>query len=532
MKMKKNVYMVAALMIAASSALAVDPPTMGWSSWNTYRVNINDSLIAGQADAMVKTGLASVGYSYINIDDGYFGGRDGNGKLIFHPNRFPNGLKGLVDHIHGLGLKAGIYSDAGRNTCGSYWDSDTLGVGVGLYGHDYDDANLFFNELGFDFIKVDFCGGDAKQNSEKLGLSERERYTEISKAIQSVGRPVRFNVCRWAYPGTWVSDVASSWRMSTDINPSWRSVQSIIGQNLYLSAFAGGGSFNDMDMLEVGRGMTDEEDKTHFGIWCIMSSPLLIGCDLNGISPTTLALLKNEELIALNQDKLGLQAYVAKNDGYESYVLVKDIETLHGKKRAVALYNPSDSKRTISVDFADVELSSPVAVRDLFEHTDLGKMTESLSIEVPAHGCRIYMLEGKKRLERKTYEAETAWLSAYQELKDHREVNAPIFERDKSCSGGMKVSWLGASPENYMEWRDVHSQKGGNYTMNISCLSPEDGEMTVLVNGVNAGVVKVDAALGVTVVHVKVRLKKGSNVVCLRNDSHRMPQIDKMELSR
>ena len=158
---------------------------MGWSSWNTYRVNISDSLILCQAEALVGFGLDTVGYRYVNIDDGYFGGRDlASGELKFHPVRFPVGLKPVVDGIHALGLKAGIYSDAGRSTCGSFWDNDTIALNVGLYGHESRDCRLFFKDLGFDFIKIDFCGGDAKQNGEHLSLDPRKQYGIIRDAVR------------------------------------------------------------------------------------------------------------------------------------------------------------------------------------------------------------------------------------------------------------------------------------------------------------------------------------------------------------
>ena len=320
---------------------AYEPPTMGWSSWNTYGVGISEDLIKRQTDALVKRGLKDAGYQYINIDDGYFGGRDEDGHLLIHPTRFPNGMKVVVDYIHSKGLKAGIYSDAGKNTCASFHGGDIIGKGVGLYGHDQEDADFLFKELGFDFIKVDFCGGDPIHNEDQLKLSERERYTQIHQAILNTGRTdVRMNVCRWAFPGTWVHDVASSWRTTGDIWLSWESIRNIIAENLCLSAYATEGKFNDMDMLEVGRGLTEEEDKTHFGMWCIMSSPLLIGCDMTTMSRTTFELLTNEELIALNQDPLALQAYVVKKVA-GAYVLVKDVETLQGMKRAVAFYNPT-----------------------------------------------------------------------------------------------------------------------------------------------------------------------------------------------
>ena len=316
----------AILTIAPVNVLAQNGPTMGWSSWNTFGVNINENTIKRQADAMVSKGLKDVGFDHINIDDGYFGGRDKtDGHLLIHSTRFPNGLKPVADYIHSKGLKAGIYSDAGRNTCGSMFNGDATGKGVGLYEHDQQDADYFFNDCGFDFIKVDFCGGSYYHNEDHLVLDEQQRYTAIAQAIRNTGRTdVRMNACRWAYPGTWINNAAFSWRTTGDIYDGWESVKGIIAENLYLSAYCYDGHYNDMDMLEVGRSMTTEEDKTHFGMWCIMSSPLLIGCNLTNIKSTTLTLLKNKELIALNQDPLCLQAYlVAKTDG--CYILVKDV---------------------------------------------------------------------------------------------------------------------------------------------------------------------------------------------------------------
>ena len=205
--------------LAQGSSANSNGPTMGWSSWNTYGVNISDALIRSQADAMVSTGLKDVGYDHINIDDGFFGGRNtSTGELIIHPTRFPNGLKVVADYIHSKGLKAGIYSDAGANTCGNMYNGDELSVNVGLYNYDQHDADFYFTDCGFDFIKVDFCGGDAAQNTQNLALDPQERYTAISQAIAATGRTdVRLNVCRWDYPGTWVHDVAFSWRTTHDI---------------------------------------------------------------------------------------------------------------------------------------------------------------------------------------------------------------------------------------------------------------------------------------------------------------------------
>ena len=225
---------LSSLCAAALTGSAQDAPTMGWSSWNTFALNINDEIIKSQADAMVAQGLSKVGFKYINIDDGFFGGRRmSDGQLLIHPMRFPNGLRGLVDYIHSLGLKAGIYSDAGRNTCGHYWGNDTIAHDVGLYGYDRRDADFYFKELDFDFIKVDFCGGTDWTNFDKTVLSEEERYTAISNAIKATGKQgARLNVCRWDYPSTWVGNVALSWRTTGDIADNWKSVAGIIKENL------------------------------------------------------------------------------------------------------------------------------------------------------------------------------------------------------------------------------------------------------------------------------------------------------------
>ncbi|MBQ8486847.1 MAG: family 78 glycoside hydrolase catalytic domain [Prevotella sp.] len=494
---------------AVTCCYAQHGPTMGWSSWNTYRVNISDSLIMRQANAMVAKGLKKAGYKYVNIDDGYFGGRDREtGQLLIHPTRFPHGLKPVVEHIHRLGLKAGIYSDAGRNTCGSIYDADTIGVGVGLYGHDRQDCDFFFKDLGFDFIKVDYCGGRPHPKGDTLALDEQTRYTEIAEAIRQTGRKdVRLNICRWDFPGTWAADVAASWRMSQDIRPRWSSVKDIIRQNLYLSAYARDGHYNDMDMLEVGRGMTQEEDHTHFAVWCMMSSPLLIGCDLTTIKPATLSLLTDRQLLAVNQDALQLQAYVAKRVG-ECYVLVKDVKQLNGKERAVALVNLSDQEQTLRLDLRDIDLTG-----------------DALTATLPPHATRVFMVKGKRRLQRRLYEAETAFLTDYQELKNHQAALTAIYEEDVRCSGGVKASWLGGRPSNDLVWRDVYVQRAGRYALHLAALTAEPRSMTVSVNGTVVGTLTYTANGEQTVF---ANLTEGRNEVRLWNAGGRMPDVDYM----
>lgn len=534
----KTKHILTAVVAVAQSLVpmvgaAQQGPLMGWSSWNAFRVHINDSIIRTQVDAMERLGLRQKGYTFINIDDGYFGGRNANGNLIIHPTKFPSGLKPLVDYIHAHGMKAGIYSDAGRNTCGNYWDDDEKGQGVGLYGHDAQDADFFFRRMGFDFIKLDFCGGDPKQNTERLSLNPEERYRAIHRAIQATGRDVKLNVCRWDYPGTWVKEVATSWRISHDISPHWWSVRDIIQQNLYLSAYCSNGHFNDMDMLEVGRGMTADEDVTHFATWCIMSSPLLIGCDLNKVSESALALLKNEELLALNQDTLYLQAYVAQRQGH-CYTLVKDLHKRYDKERAVAVVNLEDEKKWVSVPMSTIELGGKVKVRDVVQREDLGTVTDTLRVEVPAHGTRVFTLKAQRRLERSLYEAETAYIDAYQETENNVAKRTGIYEQDGTCSGGVKASWLGCSDRNSLLFPEVYSQRGGKYTLTIHAKATAQRQVVVEVNGKPCTTLTFAAQsrhAAPESMECEVNLQRGNNTIRLVNAHDWMPDVDCIRLT-
>ena len=526
-------------MAMALSATAIcaqnEGPTMGWSSWNTFGLNINETLIKQTANSMVSKKLLDVGYNHVNIDDGYFGGRDkSSGQLKIHPQRFPNGLKPVVDHIHSKGLKAGIYSDAGHNTCGSYHGGDQTGVGVGLYEHDQQDADLFFKELGFDFIKVDFCGGDPIHNNENLKLDEKARYEAIAKAIRNTGRTdVRMNACRWAYPGTWVDGAAFSWRTTGDIYASWESVRGILAENLYMSAYCSRGHYNDMDMLEVGvttwdgHQLTTEENKTHFGMWCILNSPLLIGCDVRNLNPTALNLLKNTELIALNQDTLYQQAYVVD---YQNgcYTLVKDLERRDSTLRAFAVYNPTDETRTVKVSFADLCLAGDVQLRDLFQKKDVGTFTDSYEVTLPRHATRIYRAEAASRLERVRYEAETGYCGAYSEITG----NVCSYSESNACSGGYKAGWLGHSEKNDLQWRDVVSREGGDYKLTIAYISGESRSITVSINGSKVQTVSVNSGGWDRVGRktITVHLEPGRNTVRLSNATGWMPDLDYIDL--
>lgn len=528
MIMKRILLAISIILCYAHGMSAqIETPTMGWSSWNTFLVNISEDIIKGQADAMVSQGLKDVGYQYINIDDGFQYGRTPEGKVRIHPKRFPNGLKVVSDYIHSKGLKAGIYSDAGDCTCGSLSNGDTQNTNVGFYGYEQVDADYYFKELEFDFIKVDYCGGNHAK------LNEQEQYTAIHNAIVNTGKDVRYNLCRWAYPGTWCHDISTSWRTTGDIYDGWASVKGILAENMYLSAYCYDGCYNDMDMLEVGRSMSEEEDKTHFGMWCIMSSPLLIGCNMATIKERALNLLKNKELIALNQDPLGLQAYVVQHIG-DTYVLVKDILTLHGNTRAVALYNPSDREEEMCLSFSEVDLGGKVKMRDLFEHQDLGEKEGAFSVVVPPHATRIYKLEAETRLDRYIYEAETAFMHDYQEIYNNQSAGTAIYETNSSVSGGAFASWLGGRRSNSLEWRDVYVKEEADYTVHFCGSSAESRSFTVVLNGEDVGKITMSTSSWSTFkeYNMTLHLKAGSNSIELYNKTGWMPNMDYMSIEK
>ena len=285
-------------------------PQMGWNSWNTFACNIDEGLIRDTADAMVRLGMKDAGYQYLNLDDCWHGARDADGNIQHYSKRFPSGMKALADYVHGKGLKLGIYSDAGATTCGGK---------PGSRGHEYQDA-LTYARWGVDYVKYDWCDTE--------GLNARAAYATMRDAIRSAGRPILFSICEWgsSKPWEWAGEVGHSWRTSGDIaacwdcevgHGSWSSlgVLRILDKQGDVRKYAGPGHWNDMDMLEVGRGMSEDEDRAHMSIWAMMASPLISGNDLRTMPDATRRILTNPGVIAINQDKLGIQAFKAMADG-------------------------------------------------------------------------------------------------------------------------------------------------------------------------------------------------------------------------
>ncbi|KAH7690000.1 alpha-galactosidase protein [Dioscorea alata] len=352
---------------------------MGWNSWNHFYCGINEQLIKETADALVSTGLSSLGYQYVNLDDCWAeSDRDSEGNLVAKGSTFPSGIKSLADYMHDKGLKLGIYSDAGSQTC-----SQTM---PGSLDHEQQDANTFAS-WGVDYLKYDNCYNP--------GTSPQERYNTMSKALLNSGRTIFFSLCEWGQenPATWASGVGNSWRTTSDIEDNWESMLSMVDENDQWASYAGPGGWNDPDMLEVGNGgMTTEEYRAHFSLWALAKAPLLIGCDVRSMSSETKDILGNSEVIAVNQDGLGVQGRKVKsNDGLEVWA-----GALSGGRVAVVLLNRSGSQASITADWSDIGLqSSEAEVRDLWESISTSKAEGQITATVDSHACKMYILTPK-----------------------------------------------------------------------------------------------------------------------------------------
>src|SRR5690348_1063264 len=321
--------------LALGNGLALTPP-MGFNDWNAFGCNVSESLIEDTALAMHTNGMQAAGYQYVNIDDCWLlKSRSADGHLVPDPAKFPDGIKGTADYVHSLGLKLGIYEDAGTLTCAGY---------PGSYGHETTDAQDFA-DWGVDYLKYDNCNtvpGTADTQQEFI-----DRYSRMRDALKATGRNIVYSLCEWGVqnPWEWGASVGHLWRTTGDISDNYASMLSIVKQNAPLTAAAGPGHWNDPDMLEVGNGgMTDSEYRSHFSLWAEMAAPLLAGTDLRNPKQSTLDILENPDVIAVDQDSLGKQGTVISNtDGH--WVFAKP---LANGDVAVALFNETSSAAPIS----------------------------------------------------------------------------------------------------------------------------------------------------------------------------------------
>ncbi len=367
--------------------LALTPP-MGWNSWNKFQCNVDEGMIRSIADAMVASRMKDAGYQYVIIDDCWQGERDSLGIIHPDPARFPSGMKALADYIHSKELKFGIYSCAGDRTCGGR---------PGSRGHEYQDA-LTYASWGVDYLKYDWCN--------TAGLTAAGAYTTMRDALFAAGRPVVFSICEWGdnQPWLWAKDVGHLWRITGDItncfdcqvnHGSWSSwgVMNIIEMRKDIRQYAGPGHWNDPDMLEVGNDMTVNEDRAHFTLWCMLAAPLIAGNDLRAMSKETNAILTNREVIAIDQDSLGVQGFRYNNNFNGLELWAKPL--LRGDW-AVCFLNRSREPIKITFDWAICDISDDIshtsldtkkatyAIRDVWNKKNLGTTQNPFSAQVPS----------------------------------------------------------------------------------------------------------------------------------------------------
>jgi alpha-galactosidase len=371
--------------VALENGVARTPP-MGWNSWNKFACEgINEKVVRASADAIATNGMKDAGYEYVVIDDCWQTSRDVAGNIVADPAKFPSGIKALAEYVHGKGLKFGIYTDAGTKTCAGR---------PGSMGHEYQDARQYA-DWGVDYLKEDWC-------STLPGQSTESSYTLMRNALAATGRPIVFSLCEWGStrPWLWAGPVGNMWRSTSDIQDCWsckkdwggNGLVQIIDQLAPIYSYAGPGHWNDPDMLEVGNGgMTKEEYRTHFSMWAMWSAPLLAGNDLEHMTADTREILLNKEVIAIDQDTLGLQARRVKKVG--------DLEVwskqLADGGRAVVLLNRGEKAANASADWTDLGYPSALSasVRDLWAKSDVGKKTGSFAAEVPSHGVVMVRIE-------------------------------------------------------------------------------------------------------------------------------------------
>jgi alpha-galactosidase len=374
--------------------LAQTPP-MGWNSWNHFGCDVTEQLIRETADAMVSSGMRDAGYHYVNIDDCWHGERDADGFIQPDPERFPSGMKVLADYVHSKGLKLGIYSDAGWETCAGQ---------PGSRGYEYQDA-LTYARWGIDYLKYDWCS--------TAGLNAEGAYRTMGRALAAAGRPVVFSLCEWGSnrPWEWAREIGHLWRTTGDITACWDcevdhgswsswGVLRILDMQDGLRIYAGPGHWNDPDMMEVGNGMSENEDRGHFSMWAMLAAPLIAGNDLRTMSEETRRILTNSEVIAVDQDALGIQGFQYSDDG----ALEIWFKPLTDEDWAMCILNRGHSTEKVEFTWQDEPVADEFSgretlfsarlyrIRDLWSGDDLGTTRQTLEAEVPGHDVLIMRL--------------------------------------------------------------------------------------------------------------------------------------------
>ncbi len=365
---------------AIAQGVAVTPP-MGWNSWNHFAGKVTDADVRAAADSLVSSGMRDAGYIYVNIDDTWEGKRDADGVL--HTNsKFPD-MKALADYVHGKGLKLGIYSSPGPQTCARY---------EGSYGHEAQDAKMYAG-WGIDYLKYDSCSfgeimrKEAGSDKHKAFELQKAAYQKMRDALVATGRPIVYSLCQYGMFDVWEwgPEVGGNlWRTTGDINDTYSRMAEIGFSQVGLAKFAGPGHWNDPDMLEVGNGgMTQDEYRQHMTLWVILAAPLLAGNDLSKMTPDTLAMLTNKEVLAVDQDPLGKQGDRAWAEG-SSEVWTKP---LSGGATAIGIFNRAGGEATITVSLKSIGVSDHARLRDLWQGKAVDAKDGKYTVTVPKHGA-------------------------------------------------------------------------------------------------------------------------------------------------
>ncbi|MER7283242.1 RICIN domain-containing protein [Dactylosporangium sp. NPDC000244] len=513
--------------LVAATQVSVPAPAMGWASWNSFAANINAAVIKRQADAMVSSGLAGAGYTYVNIDEGWWQGtRDAAGNITVDTNEWPGGMAAIADYIHAKGLKAGIYTDAGRDGCGYYYPTGRPAApGSGSEGH-YAQDMLQFARWGFDFVKVDWCGGSAE------GLDPQAAYRSISAAVAqataATGRRLLLSVCDWGVQGPWdwAPGLAPMWRTSTDII-YWGQTAN---QSMVLTNFDRGlhpaaqhtGFVNDPDMMIAGMpGLGAAQNRTHLNLWAISGAPLLLGADLSTLDATTVAALKNADVVAADQDPRGLQGVKVAEDSSGRQVFGKMLSGTG--RRAVVLLNRTGSAATMTVRWADLGLTAATAtVRNAWTGQSTGAAT-SYSTSVPANDSVFLTVTGTEAAA-STYEAEAA---------GNTRTGSAASAACAGCSGGTKVGNVGNGAT--LRFNGIASANGGWAVATVAYVNGDTATRTatVQVNGRPSTVVAFPPTGSWTTagsVSITVPLTPGTNTMTFANAGAWAPDLDAVEV--
>jgi len=362
----------------SSNGLAKTPP-MGWNSWNLFAGKIDDKTVREMADALVSSGMRDAGYIYLNIDDTWEGERDSNG-VIHSNNKFPD-MKAVADYLHSKGLKFGIYSSPGPYTCAGY---------EGSYGHEAQDAKTYA-EWGVDYLKYDWCSAGRLYKDSDM----RAVYQKMAEALRATQRPMVYSLCQYGRDNVWTWGPKAGgnlWRTTGDINDTYKRMMEIVDTQSAIAQYAGPGHWNDPDMLEIGNGgMTTDEYRTHMSLWAIFAAPLLAGNDVRGMSDNIKSILLNKEVIAVDQDAMGVQGRVAGQ--------LNDVELyarpLNNGDSALVVVNRADAPTTLKLPWGEMHITAGTKVRDLWKHEDF-TASEEQSFTIPAHGSLMFRMKAPK----------------------------------------------------------------------------------------------------------------------------------------